>query len=510
MVDFLYSGANGDPASGTMHSVDPNAAVGMLMAPTTQPLDTLERTAAQLVYHTGILSDINLPNPDTRCYKLFREMRYDPTIAFARMIMTAPLVSAGWSYEEREGAVFGAKPIIEKYFEQWRVTIVKNALEGDIDFGWTPFEVVLHLDEYGYQVLKKVKPLLQTRTEILVDKDTGAFLGLRQIDDRQQPRDASGYVDLYKDNVECFNVCLNPEGTNWYGQALLKNIEQPYKQWNSVEDAAKRYDSKIAGSHIVVYYPLGTTPINGIETDNFEIAKNILNSMQSAGKIALPRKLIPFGDSVDKDAEDAWRIEIVSDKGNSASTFTDRQKYLDALKVRGLGLPERAVLEGQFGTKAEAEAHADFAIVNMELRHTLVVDEVQDIVDKILCLNWGPEAEGTIIVKANPISDSTKEYIKTLYTTLLANPDLLSLEYDKFDMDAVRAKLGVPTKHSEDEGLLVEEFQDLLVQQILAGGQIQTVHPDGTSVVDAAMAALDTPKLGEVATDVPPVMEEPT
>ena len=46
-------------------------------------------------------------------------------------------------------------------------------------------------------------------------------------------------------------------------------------------------------------------------------------------------------------------IELLSDSGKGQQPFTDRQKYLDILKVRAFGFPERSILEGQFGTKAD-------------------------------------------------------------------------------------------------------------------------------------------------------------
>jgi len=51
----------------------------------------------------------------------------------------------------------------------------------------------------------------------------------------------------------------------------------------------------------------------------------------------------------------------MSATNTSQGSFIDRQKYLDALKMRAFGLPERSILEGSHGTKAEADVHADIA-----------------------------------------------------------------------------------------------------------------------------------------------------
>lgn len=383
-----------------------------------------------------------------RNYKLFREMRRDPTIAFARMLAVAPLVTAGWSYEETEYAPPGAKDFIKEQLDPLRAEFVKSALEGYIDFGWAPFEKVWCVDEEGYNSIKKLKPLLQENTEILINPNTGEFWGLRVFNTMYAGQTADmkfGEVDLLLDS--CVNIALDVEGTDWYGVPLMVNAIDPYFKHRDVEKAAARYDNKIAGAHWVVYYPPGQSDLSGTMTDNFEIAKQLLSSLQSSGACAIPSTPSAMPDTMDMAGAPAWKVEILTDSGAASANFTNRQKYLDALKVRAFGMPERAILEGQFGTKAEADSHADFAIVNYEVRHATIAREVnRQVVNQLLLYNFGPGLDGTVTVVPTPLSDETIGYLRTMMTALMSNPDVLLNEYPGIDMDAIAEQLKIPRR----------------------------------------------------------------
>jgi len=447
------------------------------------PVEMKEHTRQQVFGQPGELSEPNLDNKLLKNYKTYREMRYDATIAFIRMLNVAPLVMAGWSYEEKQGAPVGARDFIEKNLEPWRTRLMKTAIEGYIDFGWAGYEVVLEVDCNLQHVVKKIKPLTQDYTDILIDIENGDFMGFRQ--------DMSGEaVDLsiYNSLLLAFDV----EGTYWYGSPLLENIRRAYESWNKVQLAADRYDTKIAGSHWVIHYPVGSSPYNGSalgeDWDNYDIAVDILNKLVASGKIVIPRKVSQHIEDLNAvQPEDAWKIEILSDSGKGSTQFIERMKYLDALKARGLGTPERAVFEGQFGTKAESEVQADFAIVNVEARHFAVTQQTnQQLIDLLLLLNWGKATKGTVYVKPVPLTNEKKQWLQSLYTTLLGDPDLLAGEASEIDMTALRKSLQVPT---ESLGQYIrDEVQQSLLEKMLHP-ELQPLQPVITGPGTAAITA---------------------
>src|SRR5580765_3496517 len=440
--------------------------------------DDAPRTGPQVAGSSGT-SNAELGNLYSRHYRDYLMMRYDPTIAFGRMLCVAPLVCAGWSYEEADNAPPGARDFIEDQLEPWRVMLVKTAMEGYVDFGFAPYEIVSRPDETGMICLKKIKPLLQEKTHILIDIKTGEFIGLRQ-----QPQGfASDNKPVDLSIYDCLNIAIDVRGTDWYGQPLLENIRSTWQEWNDTNNAAKRYDAKMAGSHWVVHYPVGYSPYQGEDrVSNFEIAKRMLASMKASGEMAVP--IMPVHHTADTKLSEPnnqpqWKIELLTDQGKGVTTFIERQKYLDTLKIRGLGFPERAVLEGQFGTKAESEAQADFAIFNFEMRHQVLVRPVNHmVVDTLLDINYGCEAKCCVYIKPSPLIDSTKIMLRNMYLAFLKDPQTIMNEVAAVDMQSLRKTLGLPEAAIEESGmgLLSEYFNQS--QQGLLGEYFNTDMPD--------------------------------
>ena len=376
-----------------------------------------------------------------------RTMRKDPTIALVRQLIVAPALLSPWAYEEKEGAPKGAAEFIEEQIQPLRSYMIRQTLLGCVDFGWAPFEKIFAKKENNNRIgLSKMKPLLQDWTDIMVHPDNGAFWGFKQYNSKA----AEVFIPVAQAFLHSFDV----EGTYWYGQGLMANAETGYDNWDNINDASNRYDTKIAGSHWVVHYPMGTSNYNGTETDNEEIARALLASLQSSGGIAVPKNMEDFIKELNENTPKAWEIELLTDSGSTSASFTDRQKYYDALKVRGFGFPERSILEGQFGTKAEAEAHGDFAIANILLR---TEDMIRDLnwhcVNQLLRINWGPDKENTVAVTGGALGKENRAFLQTLYTSLLAKPEGFTAEFDNIDRGALRDLLEVPT----DEEAAAEE-----------------------------------------------------
>jgi hypothetical protein len=383
-------------------------------------------------------------------YEIVRKMRDDPTIALARDLVKAPMLAAEWSYESNENAPKEAVEWLVETLKPHRHHLLRTTVEGWLDFGWQPYETVIDFEDATTN-LRKIKPLMQDFTEIIVD-DNGTFEKLKQV------RDSTVVIEREAALVTYTNV----EGTNWYGYPIMKPVELPYKEWINNQQRMDRYDTRVSGSHWLLRYPTGVTEEYNGETDvdNFVIAQDILKNISNSSKIALPLSVDETLSSLNQQSQkpNAWSLELISDSGSSSSIFMDRFKYWDTLKVRALRLPERSVLEGQFGTKAEAEAHADFAITVMEQRHEEAALLYNwHLVNKLLRYEFGEQAENTVWIKPNPLSDSNRAVLKQVYTSILSSQQGI-LELDRVDVNAITDRLGIPTTSDEVEEL-DEEIQ---------------------------------------------------
>lgn len=371
-------------------------------------------------------------------YAKLRKMRKDPVVALTRFMFFAGVYSGAWSFEKADkSAPDEWVDYVRRNFEPIRRHFLSTAALGCFDFGWQPFEKVIEPDLKLYEMkLTKLKPLMQDDTVIETDDTTGGFTGFTQ---------GNVTVPLEKALLCSFDV----EGTAWEGQSTLANAEEPYDAAKNVMSAVKRYDQKIAGAHWVVRYPIGVTPLNGVDTPNDIIAKNILSSLQSSGMIAIPLGKDQFQD-IPTDQRGGWDIELITANGGSVD-FNARFEYLDKAKVRALGFPERTLLEGVHGTKADAEAHQDFVITLIEYRHACLLEVLNwHLVNQLLRLTFGEEAENAVMIKAASLSDATRGTLKAVYDKIMSSPDGLLLEMDNLDLVAISETLGIPRRTLND------------------------------------------------------------
>lgn len=436
--------------------------------------------------------DGELPRPATLgndFYKKAREIRRDPTIRMVRELAMAPLLMAEWEFEADDDAPAGAKELVEKVMTSMRLPMLRHSLCGMTDYGWQPFEVIAEQRDDGVSV-PRLKPLLQDLTSILVNAADGSFFGLRQT-----PVVGQRIGWIYLLDQECFVISQDVEGTNWYGEPTLRSLEKTYDEAEVVSKSARKYDAKIAGTHWVIYYPLGVSEYAGVETDNGEIARKLLQSAEAVGGMAVPRSVVAAIDAMNAAAAQSeasqWKIELLTDSGKGQQPFTDRLKYLDVLKVRAFGFPERAILEGQFGTKAEAETHADVAVSNLEVRHALLCLQYNiKVVDLILAWNYGPHTKGKVRIKPSPLADDTKGFFRQLYLALVANPQGFMTEISSLDLHQLRDRLGLP------EHLMMQQqdpyadpwgggVTDPVTGQLLIAPPDQGIPGDGTAVAPA-------------------------
>lgn len=420
--------------------------------------ETGEKTRMQLpgvaLTYGGAGLHLSLPSPLPRTYATYRKLRTDPTLALARAVSVAPVLASSW---EVEGEDEERVELIREQVLPIREQLLEPAMYGGIDFGWQGFEEVWD-SRGGRTTLKKIKPLLQDITEVLVDAVTGEFAGYRQ-----------GAVTLPVD--ACLHVAFRVEGTQWHGQSLMENARRVHNEWVEANAGAARFDRKIAGSHWVVYFPPGSSPMNGVSKPNDLIAQDILRSLESSGSVAVPRTVAKWMDELNKD-EMGWKIELITSRGEGG--FGDRLRYLDVQKVRAILVPERMALEAEFGTKADAGVHSNLAVTMRELEHKHVTRLVNwHLVDRLLALNWGEEARGSVLLKPTPLTDEALGYLRSVYSALLVNPQGFQQEFPNVDVASLRERLRVPTQENPEplpapagpegppEGLTPEEVEEV-------------------------------------------------
>lgn len=437
---------------------------------TARGVNFTEKTKAQIVTSFGR----QLTSPLPASYGTYRTIRKQPTVSLARALVKAAILAGSWNVDQDDDIEdeFGdeIKDFIRDQFEPIREHIIEKALDGGGDFGWAPFEIVFgHEDDKT--IIEKMKPLLQDLTIILVDEASGAFQGFRQTH-------SGSNIDILDEYA--LNISFRVEGSNWYGAGLLENIRETYNQWREAQAGAERYDAKVAGAHWVIYYPVGTSP-SGLgdeeeEVDNADIAEDILDALESSGSVTVPVKIQAFVKDM-SNQNMSWRIELLEDKGGRQPTFVDRLKYLDALLVRGWMMPERAIIEGEFGTKAEAGIHMDVSVMNATSWDRHIATTVnRGPVDTLLIQNWSERLRGKVYIVPAPLVDAQLTFLRKIYEVALNNQATVLDIAPLINMDGLMDRIGVPKSEetveageTSGEGLDLDQRTRLQNRQPTAG-----------------------------------------
>jgi len=121
-------------------------------------------------------------------------------------------------------------------------------------------------------------------------------------------------------------------------------------------------------------------------------------------------------------------------------------QHLETLMVRGIGLPERSLLEGKHGTKAEAKVHTDVALTSAIDRSDYIIGMLNDgPINAGLVINFGPHQEGKVRLISEPIGDDEKAFLREVYMKILGSADAALLDLENVDMATVREITGVPS-----------------------------------------------------------------
>lgn len=390
----------------------------------------------------------------------FDEMLRDPTIRLACNVIIAMMQRQAWSIVATNDAYEPSAARLLEALNEHRETILRSSFRGLLRDGWRTFEVVYKIDpDFGDNTIEGVKPLRTDNTDPLAYEDTGEFAGVINIGEGN----ASEEIEI--DENHCIFVNFDDEGYGDLGEALLHTAYLPYKRWEDCDIGARRYDQKIAGGFLLVEYPTGSSPfnssgaINADPTENAIIARQVAESFESAGYACVPRNVDP---DTGEPLPSAWNVKHIAASGGAQSEFITREKYLDALKLRAFGIPERAATEGTFGTKAEAEAHADIAVlINLD-RHERIVQAVNRTIMRALNIaNFNdPGACRLVLGRLDPVD---RELFTGIFQSLMSDPMFGERIASQVDVETLLQNLNVPI---HDVGETQNFGQDALFSEL--------------------------------------------
>ena len=321
-------------------------------------------------------------------------------------------------------------------------------------FGWSAAEKIWMI-ERGYAVMC-IKPLEAAITGLLIDPSTGRLSGLVQPLVLGVSNGPAVGLPIKLDLQHAVVFSYQPHGSNWYGTSILESVRQSYNSHRDADEGASRYDRNISGSHWLVTYPDGVmVDFNGVQTPAGEVAQHLLASLESSGAVTIPSATQNVIGQLNSEAV-GWKIELLSDSTPRQPAFVARMDYLDKLKCRGMGFPEKSMLEGNSGNKAESTVHTDVGLSILEQRHAWLIQECsKQIIDDLLVQNYGIDYAGKVRLVPNSIQKDSQQILGEVYKQVLAgNP----AEAANIDMQTLRDNLKIASVNEIEGG--VEDLPD--------------------------------------------------
>lgn len=364
-------------------------------------------------------------------FEYYREMRSNPTVALALAASGCPIKAAPWSYEADDGVPDEVVGFIQSELNRLKPTLVRDMTRARW-MGCQPFEKVWQLKEGRYSI-ERMHMLLQDLSTPYLD-DKGRLVKVK-----------NGDVEL--DPTEFVWHTYDPEGDDPWGRSLFENIRKAYARLNNAASKMDGYIQKNAGVIPMLYYEPGRGPgLDGTERDNSEHAVNLIRQLQGGNGVIIPQEFAPWAEEMVSKGASAgdvaklftWRLEFLETRAGAGTEILAAVQHEEKLIARGLLVPERAITEGQFGTKAESETHGDIMLSIAEEEFQSIVRTINaQIVDDLLAFNFGPSMRGKVRIIAGPLTDADKRFARAILNAVLTNPANVDLLLSTTDMDSL-------------------------------------------------------------------------
>lgn len=408
-------------------------------------------------------------------------MQRDPMIAFGLHFKRVPLIRANWHIKCEDARIaafidnalreiyprlvaqfyrsrnFGFSPVVKRFKQQnpdWKfldASISDNELDvwpdQDIDaVVWNNFTPLPCNPEYTIPKFKANGEFNGIEYNPKAELTGVAFKTIRQDNGKDIiPVSHALWFTNERDSVD---------GSLW-GYPSTGYV---YRYWWSYWYRWALYDrffERKSDPPYVVYYPDGSLQGDYLEGDednvagisNQQTAISLGINAKSGGAVALPSQA--YTDHEDRPGSlREWEIKELEVKGDMTH-FVSSFEYLDVMKLRGLFIPEQAVMEGSKGQSSRnvASAHQDI----MAQAQASDIDELDDIINKyiipdLVAANF-PQFKGEVRKITTGFTEADTETMKEFIKVIgQQDPTIVA----GADVDEMLDRVGLPTLSRKD------------------------------------------------------------
>lgn len=394
-------------------------------------------------------------------YQNYDYMDRSPFLAMAKEWKLGPVRNAVGSWKAKDDSV-----------PKERIDFVQNAIEplipgligslaDSLSMGNSPNRIMWDIETKPipgistvHWVPKEIIPLDHHKTFVRIQEgDIERFRGLETAGYRKN-------IELEPEEVIYYRYDPRPRRAYWwYGRSLHENIREEFAEYKEDVQLMHRLSRKLSGVVAIAKIIKGLArDSKGHVIDRFQAAKDIVDYLATSMG-AVFEVIGVSDDEIKRDPKLAQISDIdvnALDLGSSSPAYgmmlTKRQN-LQREMVMGWLVPPPAIMDVQTGGKADTEEKSDKAMIQSEVLGMLFHKHaiIPQLVDRMLLLNFGPEAVGTIWREATRHTEEERRASERVMAAIVNNPVILAAALKVIDVGTVFRNTNTPTLESSDD-----------------------------------------------------------
>lgn len=343
--------------------------------------------------HAEISNRLGQYNPEILPLSIIEEMDLHPMIFLGVGLLRYIVRSTKWHIECDDSQ---QRKCLTRWVEDFWPDIIRSLSNG-FKYGSTTCEIVYALrnqEIVEWRGNPKARHVVFSRKAFVIDevKDLypgsirivqnhkGRFLGVRQY----QP---DGTDEFIKKGFKLMHSVFEPDHGNWWGKTRYRAANKAWYWGSLTEHFAMTHQERQGIGKLLVEHPPGTfIHADGREEDAGEFALALAMGALGHMVAAIPQEW-------DDKGNPRWNMKFL-ESNNRNYVWTEMLAYWDRMMIRGLCIPDTAIIQGYLpgGTAAGAEATQSLMVgttasVLQSIAHSLT----SDIVLPLHVSNWLPE-----------------------------------------------------------------------------------------------------------------------
>lgn len=298
--------------------------------------------------------------------KWLTEMARDPQISLGIIVMMGIVRGLGWTIDcsdmaQKTFLEFAIKRIYPQLVRSLRSALIYGFSSNEVIYEYTDVMIRV-IDGDGkpitlYQnpkalTIRYLKDHYPDSVKIVKHKKTERFLGIAQ-------GSIAGDKVYLKDGPRLFYFALNDHFGNFFGVPRIQGAYAPWFWSNSFMEFMAAYLERRGMPQLVVRYPVGRSiKSDGVVREAKDVALEMGQDLLERSVAAIPAEY--------EGANPLWDISYLSDD-KRAEMFESVLNHLNVLKIRGLGIPDRALAQelSPGGSSAGSRASIDLMMTTM-------------------------------------------------------------------------------------------------------------------------------------------------